>query len=470
MQLLQCPKCKQPLQHYPPECWRCPCHSYTSDRGIVDFVQDSVADSQPPGFDISCLVMTLNEERNIEQLVNEASRELASCEVSYEVLIVDGGSTDRTVELARAAGAHVIHQSLPGYAEALKQGIHASRGQWILTLDGDLSHPTSLIPNFVQKRQEQDIMVGSRWIKGGMFEGPVHRHILSRILNLVFQRALTLPVVDSSSGYRIYRHDILDPAKYQSLNFSILEEILVKAVTDGYSVTEKPLQYRARRAGSSHARLIAFAASYLKTLAHLWMIRNDSGASDYDSRAFDSPNLIQRWWQRQRHRNIMSLLGPFTKEGLILDVGCGSSRIIQSLPHAVALDISMPKLRFLQHTNPCRIRGSALNLPFQDTSFDCLIHSQLIEHLPLSDNSFSEMRRVLKPGGTLIIGTVDYSSFTWPLIEKIYGLVMPHAYKDEHITQFSKTSLLDSLNHHGFKPVDKRDIIGGEITIKALKE
>ena len=64
-----------------------------------------------------------------------------------------------------------------------------------------------------------------------------------------------------------------------------------------------------------------------------------------------------------------------------------------------------------------------LSLPFKDGVFDCVIHSQLLEHLPPSDSIFTEIKRVLRPGGTLVIGTVDYGYWTWPLIESIYGFL-----------------------------------------------
>lgn len=474
IELLQCPACRKAGAldaSRENDLQLCPCRSYPMADGVIDFLADSPEPQEQPGQspEITCLILTLNEEGNIGQLIKEIATELAAFPVSYEILIVDGNSSDNTAAEARAAGATVISQTKTGYAEGLKQGLAASRGQWILTLDGDLSHPANLIPNLLNKRHEHDIIVGSRWIKGGSFAGPIHRHLLSRLLNLIFRRALSLPVIDSSSGYRLYKRALFKPADYSSRDFSILEEILVKAVSDGYSIAEEPMTYQARKAGSSHARLFAFALSYLKTLGHLWMLRNNAGSADYDSRAYDSPNLIQRWWQRKRYRNIMSLLGPYAKTGRVLDVGCGSSRIIQSLPHAVALDVSAAKLRFLKRSNPCRIRGSALELPFKDETFDCLIHSQLIEHLPRSEAAFSEMHRVLKPGGTLIVGTVDYASRFWPLIEEIYGIIMPHAYKEEHITQYSAATLRETLQRHGLTPTDIKRIPGGEITIKALR-
>ncbi len=417
--------------------------------------------------DVSIMIMTLNEAENIEAVISSCVEELKKTGLSFEIVVVDGGSKDNTTDLAAKLGARVLKQTPKGYAEDLKQGFAALKGEFVITLDGDCSHPAALIPVLLSKRSEADIIVASRWIKGGKFEGPLLRLFLSKFLNLVFKKVLAIPVNDLSSGYRLYRRNVLCPEGYQAKDFSILEEILIRAFTDGFTIMEIPLHYFPRKSGSSKARLAEFALSYLRTLGGMWMLRNDSGSADYDNRAYDSKNLVQRWWQRSRYKNIMSLLGEFKGKGAVLDIGCGCSRIIQNLPHAVAFDYSLKKLRFLKKTNPLRVCGSALELPFKDQSFDCIIHSQLIEHLPRDDKIFTELRRVLKPKGTLIMGTVDYGTFIWPLIEKIYGILMPHAYADEHITHYTLDSLQATLLDFGFKTTQVKTIVRGEITLKA---
>lgn len=423
----------------------------------------------PSDFDISVLIMTLNEAANISKVINDVKKELSNSGVTYEIVVVDGGSSDDTREVAQADGARVIVQKTKGYSAGFVQGLKSVRGKYVITLDGDCSHPASLIPVLLSKKDSADIVIGSRWVKGGSFDGPRTRLITSRLLNLIFKRLLSVPVSDLSSGYRIYNSKIFKPESYVSKDFSILEEILIKACTDGYSVSETPMNYSPRQHGASHVYWPTFVMSFIKTLSRMWMQRNDAGAADYDHRAFDSLNIVQRWWQRTRYRNIMSLLGEYSSRGSVLDVGCGSSRIIQSLPHALAFDFSIRKLRFLSRTNRFRALGSALSLPFTDSAFDCVIHSQLIEHLPMSDDIFHELKRVIRPGGTLIIGTVDYASPLWPTIERIYGFLMPHAYADEHISHYTLSSLKERLDQFGFTFETVKTILGGEITVRARR-
>src|SRR3989304_2458880 len=98
-------------------------------------------------------------------------------------------------------------------------------------------------------------------------------------------------------------------------------------------------------------------------------LRNSVESADYDYRAFDSPVWLQRYWQRTRHRIILGYLDG--RDG-ILDVGCGSSRIILDLPGAVGMDILQNKLRWLRPHHRLLVRASCDRLPFHDGSFDTM--------------------------------------------------------------------------------------------------
>ncbi len=154
----------------------------------------------------------------------------------------------------------------------------------------------------------------------------------------------------------------------------------------------------------------------------------------------------------------------------VLDIGCGSSRIIQDLRDAVGVDVLLPKLRFLRTRGHMRLtQASAFALPFPDAAFDAVICSEVIEHVSDCPPLFEEMTRVLRPGGTLVLGTPDYGRRLWWILEWLYGKILPGAYAHEHITHFSRASLTVRLGALGYAIRDLRYVGFCEMIIRATK-
>jgi SAM-dependent methyltransferase len=271
-----------------------------------------------------------------------------------------------------------------------------------------------------------------------------------------------------SSGFRLYNSSIIKSRKYISLDLNILQEILVSALIDGYNVLEIPFTYQPRQLGTSHSRVFAFGLKYLQTFTRLWKIRNSISSADYDARAFDTLIPPQRYWQRQRFKLITEMI---RHEENCLDVGCGSSRILGALPQgSIGLDIQMRKLRYSRrYSSNYYINASALKLPVADCTINCLICSEVIEHIP-GRSVLSELDRVLCPHGLLVLGTPDYSRWEWLLIERIYKFVLPQAYADEHITHYTYTGIVhEFVNQRGYSVEATHYILHGELIVSLRK-
>jgi dolichol-phosphate mannosyltransferase len=397
--------------------------------------------------DISVILPVVNERENLEILIPRIKAALEREKLSYEIVVVDGNSTDGTREAAQALGARVVAERRRGFAGALETGFAEAVGDYVLTLDADMSHDPDFIAKMWQARTRGNIVVASRYTRGGVTYSSFIRTSTSWFLNVVLRRMLSMPVLDMSSGYRLYRRDALAGMKLDSTNFEAQEEILVRAYIRGFSVVEVPFVYFPRGEGRSHAKLFSFGMDIARSALKLWKLRNSLASADYDERGFYSIIPIQRYWHRSRHHIfVMWARGA----GSILDAGCGSSLTVQSLNNVVGMDLNEGKLRFLRRYGMPLVRGSAFALPFLDQSFDCLVSQEVIEHLPYDEVIFQEMRRVLRPGGRLIIGTPDYDKWLWRTIEPIYGFLMPGGYKDEHITHYTRAILTEILTRYGF--------------------
>ncbi len=416
--------------------------------------------------DIAVVIPAWNERDNLELLLPALRGQLEELRLRNEVVVIDAGSHDGTRETAERWGARVVLQSKPGYGGALLEGLASTTAPYVVTMDADLSHRPVFIEEFWKRRHEADLLIASRYVPGGKADMSLLRRFLSQVLNRTYRRVLSLPVRDMSSGFRMYRRDLLAGLAVRARDFDVLEEILIRVHADGRRILEVPFHYMARGAGRSHARLIKFGWALFKTLVRMWRLRNSVESADYDYRAYDSPIWLQRYWQRTRHRIVLEFVRGHRQ---VLDVGCGSSRIILDLPDAIGCDIQQNKLRWLLPRHRRLVRGSCFGLPVRSGSLDAVINSQVIEHIPDDPIILEESRRVLRPGGLLILGTPDYGRWLWWVLEWIYGKVLPGAYAHEHITHFTRASLLAKLREAGFEVLAYKYVGFCELIVQAKK-
>jgi dolichol-phosphate mannosyltransferase len=422
---------------------------------------------EDPPVELAVIIPALHEAENLAMLLPQLQTVLDALGASYDFIIVDRTPDAETRALAQSFQATLLDQQERGYGAALALAIGQARAQFILTMDADLSHPPLYIHDLWRNRHEADVIIASRYVTGGEYQMPLLRSLLSRILNLLFSRGLDLKVRDMSSGFRLYNARAVQSLDLQRRDFDILQEILVKAHAGGWRIGEVPFTYAPREHGSSHARVLAFGLSYLRTFRSLYRLRNSILSADYDARAHNSIVLPQRYWQRQRYRHVTSLLRG---EGPTLDVGSGSSHIIAALPPgSVAVDILLPKLRYARKYGTMLAQASGFHLPFAGERFPCVLCSQVIEHVPKETPILAELDRVLAPGGALLLGTPDYANWEWRFTEAIYQRVLPSAYADEHISHYSREELIDLFSARGYRLEATRYILRGELILKLRK-
>lgn len=221
---------------------------------------------------VSIVMPCLNEAETVAICVAKARAWLQSSGVDGEVLVVDNGSTDRSAELATAAGAQVIRERRRGYGNAYLRGFAEARGEIIVMGDADDTYDFSQLDDLIRPLgQGYDMVVGNRFT-GGVQPGAMpwaHRYIGSPIINLLIRRFIGIRVGDSQSGFRAFSRSAYQRLKLRSGGMELASEMIVNAAREGLSVTEVPATYNVRlgesklntvRDGWRHLRFLLLSA------------------------------------------------------------------------------------------------------------------------------------------------------------------------------------------------------------------
>jgi len=225
----------------------------------------------PP--DLSIVIPALNEADNLRLLLPLISEVTSELNLTAEVIVVDGGSTDDSKKIAADLGARAIEQVERGYGGALLAGFGTARAAHVVTMDADLSHPPVFLRDFWRERLSTDVLIASRYVAGGQADMAMSRRILSAILNRTFAVLLNLQLRDLSSGFRMYDRQVIESIDLQARDFDALEEILVRIHLQGGRIKEVPFHYRVRQSGKSKAKLIRFGWAYSRTLWRMCRLR-----------------------------------------------------------------------------------------------------------------------------------------------------------------------------------------------------
>ncbi len=197
--------------------------------------------------DLTILMPCLNEAETLAQCIEKARRGLERAGVAGEILIADNGSTDGSQAIAEKLGARVVPVAEKGYGNALRGGIAAARGRWILMGDADDSYDFSEADRFVKKFQEgYDLVMGCRLPVGGgtILPGAMpwkNRWIGNPVLSFIGRLFFHCPAHDFHAGLRGFTKAALEKMELQTTGMEFASEMVIKATLKQFRITEVPI-------------------------------------------------------------------------------------------------------------------------------------------------------------------------------------------------------------------------------------
>jgi len=223
--------------------------------------------------DLSIIVPMFNEAENAESTLNRVKEALASFRGTYEIIVVNDGSLDNTLDILNGLAEQdrklkvVSYSKNVGRGMALRKGFKESSGEIIVSIDADLSYHPNYIIDFVETlRTEQDIdfVLASPYMPGGGVQNvPALRLYISKLGNKILRFAMPNRIYTSTGIFRAYRKRVLESLELESDGKELHLEILSKALALGYRVKESPAILTSRKKGKSKFKFRKTAISHL---------------------------------------------------------------------------------------------------------------------------------------------------------------------------------------------------------------
>ncbi len=229
---------------------------------------------------ISVVLPAYKEADNLKKLLPKIRSVLEEICENWEILVVDAmePTGDNTEEVCLSAGATYLPRRGGNlYGDAIRTGFKDAKYEYIVVLDADCSHHPEDIKRMLNtiEYENADLIIGSRYMKGGYTDNPWILRFMSYVLNVTYRVMFHLKVKDVSDSYRLYRAEKVKAIHLECDNFDIVEEILImlRIKFPKIKIIEIPVSFEKRDQGTSKRDLKKFILSYLTTMRKLLSIQ-----------------------------------------------------------------------------------------------------------------------------------------------------------------------------------------------------
>ncbi|CAI5449688.1 unnamed protein product [Caenorhabditis angaria] len=233
----------------------------------------------------SIILPTYNEKENLPICIWLMEKYLNK-EIDYEVIVIDDGSPDGTLEVAKKLQAEYGEEKIVlrpragklGLGTAYVHGLAHARGEFVILMDADLSHHPKFIPEMIalQQKYKLDIVTGTRYANGGGVSGwDLKRKTISKGANFLAQFLLNPGVSDLTGSFRLYKKEVLAKLIADSISkgYVFQMEMMFRARKSGFRIGEVPITFVDRFFGESKLgkqEIIDYASGLLWLFAAVW--------------------------------------------------------------------------------------------------------------------------------------------------------------------------------------------------------
>lgn len=229
---------------------------------------------------LSVIIPARNEAENLPICIEEIFKALHSANINHEILVIDDGSKDDTIEQLDLLSSrfptirYIENKKEHGFGRAVGLGLMHFAGDAVAIMMADRSDsPQDLITYWKAINNGTECVFGSRFIKGGQtFNYPFLKLIANRVVNTMIKYAFNIKCNDVTNAFKMYKREVIEGCKpFISPHFNLTVEIPLKAVIRGYSWEVVPISWKNRTKGVAKLKLREMGSRYFFIIAYLWL-------------------------------------------------------------------------------------------------------------------------------------------------------------------------------------------------------
>jgi len=229
---------------------------------------------------LSVVIPARDEEGCVASTVEHLYVELRLNDVPHEIIVVDDGSSDRTMSILQSLTERVptlrpVQNLAPhGFGRAVVRGFDQMAGDAVVVMMADESDDCRDVVRYWKKLNEgYDCVFGSRFVRGGgVIDYPKLKLLLNRLANYFLKVLFRIDLNDTTNAFKAYRKEVIDGCRpLIAPHFNITIEIPLKAIVRGYSWTTIPITWRNRRTGTAKLQLREMGGRYLFICLYVWL-------------------------------------------------------------------------------------------------------------------------------------------------------------------------------------------------------